>query len=189
VNALWTDHHGPWGDSVEPENLVLFSGFLRKGCCDEHCLHDDVFVMGTRSKDILARDTYLALLQAHEVLQAGAATLFKSHGLTAAQYNVLRILRGAGKDGLPCQMIGERLVNRVPDVTRLLDRMERDGLVVRERSEQDRRVVRARLVPAGRSKVDSLDDPVLELHRDQFKGINRSDLEALEAQLSTFRGS
>ncbi len=145
--------------------------------------------MGTRSKDILARDTYLALVQAHEALLARAAALFKGHGLTAAQFNVLRILRGAGKEGLPCQSIGDRLVTRVPDVTRLLDRMERDGLVVRERSEEDRRVVRARLVPEGRARVDALDEPVLELHRDQFKSMTRSDLEVLEAQLLSFRDS
>lgn len=161
--------------------------FWEEACCDNYCSLDDVAVMGTRSKDLLARDTYLALLQAHEVLQAGAAALFKAHGLTHAQYNVLRILRGAGTEGLSCQMISERLVTRVPDVTRLLDRMERDGLVVRERSEEDRRVVRARLVPKGRTKLDALDDPVLALHRDQFRSMNRSELEALEAQLVALR--
>ncbi|MEM8709889.1 MAG: MarR family transcriptional regulator, partial [Planctomycetota bacterium] len=71
--------------------------------------------MAKRTKDHVARDTYLALVRANEQLQGSASSLFKSRGLTQAQYNVLRILRGAGGDGLPCQAIGERLITRVPD--------------------------------------------------------------------------
>ncbi|QDV09570.1 HTH-type transcriptional regulator MhqR [Planctomycetes bacterium Poly30] len=139
--------------------------------------------MGARSKDILARDAYLALLRAHEALQGGAAELFKAHGLTQVQFNVLRILRGAGREGLPCQTIGERLITRVPDMTRILDRMDRDGLVARERSTEDRRVVLVRISDEGLRRVDALDEPVMELHRAQFQGLAKGELESLESAL------
>lgn len=140
--------------------------------------------MASRTKNLVARDTYLALMRAHERLTAGTAALFKGHGLTQATYNVLRILRGAGDTGLPCNAVGERLVNRVPDVTRLLDRMERDGLVRRERSASDRRVVLAFLTPEGKTRVDALDDPVMALHGAQFDAFTARELEALEAALA-----
>lgn len=141
--------------------------------------------MKARAKDELSRDVYLALIRASEIHAGKMTEFFKGHGLTQTQYNVLRILRGAGQDGLPCQMIGERLINRVPDVTRLLDRMEREGLVRRERSTEDRRVVLAYLETKGSSLVNSLDDPVLTFHRDQFRGLTRDELAALESHLSS----
>ncbi len=146
-------------------------------------------LMASRSKNVLARDTYLAVMRAHESLSTGATSLFKEHGLTQATYNALRILRGAGADGLPCNVVGERLVNRVPDVTRLLDRMERDGLVLRERSTEDRRVVLAFLTKERRKRVDVLDEPVLALHAAQFKDVAARDLEALESALLALASS
>lgn len=139
--------------------------------------------MVKRLRDHVARDTYLALVRANERLQGSASELFKAHGLTQAQYNVLRILRGAGGDGLPCQAIADRLITRVPDVTRLLDRMERDGLVSRERSAEDRRVVFASITKKGQALVDSLDEPVTALHRDQFSGMAAAETQTLEALL------
>lgn len=139
--------------------------------------------MATRSKTVLARDTYLALVQAQDRLAAQAAALLKGHGLTTATYNVLRILRGAGGDGLACNEIGARLIHRVPDVTRLLDRMERDGWVRRARSSEDRRVVRTELTPAGRKAVDELDRPVMDLHAGQFAEFSVREIEALEGAL------
>jgi DNA-binding MarR family transcriptional regulator len=142
-----------------------------------------VIQMAPRTKNLLARDTYIAVMRVHERLAAQSSALFKRHGLTLATYNVLRILRGAGTDGLPCNAVGERLVNRVPDVTRLLDRMERDGLVLRERGTQDRRVVRAFLTEEGHTRVDSLDQPVLDLHAMQFEDFGMRDLTALKTAL------
>lgn len=139
--------------------------------------------MASRSKTVLARDTYLALVRAQDRLVGQAAALVKGSGLTIATYNVLRILRGAGHDGLACGEIGERLIHRVPDVTRLLDRMERDGLVRRSRSSDDRRVVLTQLTPKGRTAVDALDEPVMALHAQQFAGLSVRELEALEAAL------
>ena len=135
--------------------------------------------MARRTKAQLAPEAYLTLMRVHARLAGDLATLFTAHGLTQATYNALRILRGAGPDGLPCNAVGERLVNRVPDVTRLLDRMERDGLVRRERSSEDRRVVRAFLTDEGRTRVAALDDPVLQRHLDQFADFSTADLESL----------
>ena len=144
---------------------------------------DDKRAMPQRSKPTLARDVYLAIMRAHERLSGDSAALFKASGLSQPQFNVLRILRGGPKDGLPCQMVGQRLVNRVPDVTRLLYRMEAAGLVSRSRCTEDRRVVRATLTAEGRRRVDALDDPVLELHAAQATGLRASELETLEGLL------
>ena len=75
--------------------------------------------------------------------------MIKSHGLTGAQYNVLRILRGAEPEGLLCRGISERMISRDPDITRLLDRMEKRGLITRERQTEDRRVIKTRITPEG----------------------------------------
>lgn len=101
---------------------------------------------------------------ADRLLQRLAAAL-KPSGLTPAQYNVLRILRGAGPAGLPCGEIGARLINHDPDVTRLLDRLEKRGLTGRLRGAEDRRVVVAHILPAGLSLLDELDPVIDEFHR------------------------
>ena len=82
---------------------------------------------------------------------------FKQHGLTSAQYNALRILRGAGSDGLRCTEIGERMISRDPDITRLLDRLERQGLVGRRRDTRDRRVVHIYISAQGMEMLQGLD--------------------------------
>lgn len=121
------------------------------------------------------------------VLARGFAELLKPHGLSLPQYNVLRILRGAGAGGLRCGEIGERMIDPDPDVTRLLDRLERAGLVARARSAEDRRVVRARLTAAGRALVDRLDRPMLALHAQQLGHLGRSRLQALSRLLEAAR--
>jgi DNA-binding MarR family transcriptional regulator len=135
--------------------------------------------MPASTKDLLARDTFLCLVRAHEKLTAEFAELFKARGLTLAQYNVLRILLGGPAEGASCQYVGERLLNRVPDVTRLLDRMQAAGLVRRARAEDDRRVVRVRITPKGRKLCESLAEPVLDLHRRQLAALSASELVAL----------
>ncbi|HPF12747.1 MAG: MarR family transcriptional regulator [Planctomycetes bacterium] len=133
----------------------------------------------------LARDTFLDILRAHDRLQAAFVELFRSHGLTSSQFNVLRILRGApGHEG-SCQYIGQRLVSAVPDVTRLVDRMVVAKLVLRERSDQDRRVVRIRLTPKGLELCNRLDEPVDQLHRQQFAALTQTELEGLHHGLQT----
>ncbi|MCB1047747.1 MAG: MarR family transcriptional regulator, partial [Calditrichaeota bacterium] len=91
-----------------------------------------------------------------EALINALVQLLKVEGLSQPQYNVLRILRGAGEQGRSCSEIGERLVARVPDITRLLDRLEASGWVARERSSEDRRVVLTWLTDAGFAKVEAV---------------------------------
>lgn len=135
--------------------------------------------MASPSKDILSRDAFLNLVRLHERLNGQFTELFREEGLTQAWYNVLRILRGGPREGAPCQYIGERLLTRVPDVTRLIDRMVAAGLVERLRSEEDRRVVLVRVTRDGRSKCRRMDGPVMELHKKQFSHLKVGDLARL----------
>lgn len=96
---------------------------------------------------------------AGEVTQPLAEVL-RGAGLSQSQYNVLRILRGAGEDGLACGLISERMVRREPDLTRLLDRMESRGWVTRARDETDRRIVRAFITEEGLEHLATLDEPI-----------------------------
>lgn len=113
----------------------------------------------------------------------------KSHGVSAPQYNVLRILRGAGEAGLGRNEIRGRLLSRMPDVTRLLSRLEEAGLVTRERSGGDRRYVPTRLTPAGLDLVNRLDDPVQQGQQRQFAGFSPGELASLSAMLTRVRGN
>lgn len=131
------------------------------------------------STTTLARDVYLELVRAHERAAAEAAALLREHGLSQPQYNVLRILRGASGQRGSCQYVGERLLTREPDVTRLLDRLQKAGLVTRRRSDSDRRVVEARLEPAGRALCDALDEPIASLHEEQFGHLGSAALAEL----------
>jgi DNA-binding MarR family transcriptional regulator len=112
---------------------------------------------------------FVAILKTADALSAQAEQLIKASGLTGAQYNVLRILRGAGPDGLPCNGISERMISRDPDMTRMLDRMENRQWITRERQKEDRRVVKARITEEGLKLLKKLDAPVRELHKNQFK--------------------
>jgi DNA-binding MarR family transcriptional regulator len=122
---------------------------------------------------------FVALLRLSDRLAQDAERLIKSYGLTGTQYNVLRILRGAGPDGLPCKGIGDRMISRDPDMTRLLDRMEKRQLITRERQSEDRRVIKTRITAAGLEILKKLDEPVDELHKKQFRHIPASRLKAL----------
>ena len=101
-------------------------------------------------------EAFLNLLRTADHLQRKLRLTLKPHGITDTQYNVLRILRGAGSHPLPCSEIGERLISQVPDITRLLDRMERNGLIRRDRDLKDRRIVLSRITPAGLAKLKEL---------------------------------
>jgi DNA-binding MarR family transcriptional regulator len=130
---------------------------------------------------------FLAILRAADALGQEAEHLTKSLGLTATQYNVLRILRGAGPDGLPCNAIGERMISRDPDMTRLLDRMEKGGLITRARQKDDRRVVKAQITEEGLSLLQKLDQPVRELHKKQFQHMPAPQVKALSEMLEALK--
>src|SRR5437016_10444836 len=127
----------------------------------------------------LENRVFIALLQAADSLGQEAEQLLKAAGLTAAQYNVLRILRGAEPEGLPCRGIGDRMISHDPDMTRLLDRMEKRGLITRERQTDDRRVVKTRITPRGLSLLKTLDQPVRDLHTPQFRHMSVARLKIL----------
>jgi DNA-binding MarR family transcriptional regulator len=127
----------------------------------------------------LAEEAHLNLSRTEAVLQEGIERVLKPHGVSATQYNVLRILRGAGQKGLCRNEIRDRLLTRMPDVTRLLDRMEEAGLVSRERDAADRRLVSTRLTRRGRELVDKLDGPVAEEHERRFGHLNDRELRTL----------
>jgi DNA-binding MarR family transcriptional regulator len=130
---------------------------------------------------------FVAFLQLADTFGAQAEQVIKTAGLTAAQYNVLRILRGAGRAGLACREIGERMISRDPDITRLLDRMEKRNLITRERQSDDRRVVKAFVTPEGLELLKTLDRPVGALHKRQFQGIAPAKLKVLVGMLEEIR--
>ena len=107
--------------------------------------------------------------------------------MTGTQYNLLRILRGAGKPGATCSEIGERTVKKDPDITRLVDRMEKRGLVKRSRDGRDRRVVTTSITAEGLRKLDELDAPVHKLPLQQFQGLSRKKILELIYSLETIR--
>lgn len=127
----------------------------------------------------LEAEVYVSLLRTADHLARGAEELLKPVGLSGTQYNVLRILRGAGRRGLSCREVGERMITRDPDVTRLLDRLERRGLVSRSRERADRRVITTRITPKGLALLAGLDDSVAELHRRQLGPLGRERLRTL----------
>jgi len=122
---------------------------------------------------------FIGLQKAADALGQQAEQLLKSNGLTGAQYNVLRILRGAEPDGLACSDVGDRMISHDPDMTRLLDRMEKHSLITRQRQKDDRRVVKTRITPTGLDLLRRLDRPVRELHKSQFRDIPAARLRAL----------
>jgi DNA-binding MarR family transcriptional regulator len=144
---------------------------------------------GKRLKPIQTAEqaTFINLLQTHRHVLSGLNDLLKGYNLSEPQYNVLRILRGAGPEGLPCQRISERMVTRVPDVTRLIDRLASSGLVTRRRSSADRRIVTVRVTEGGLALLRKLDEPVLEMHKQQFGVLTSMELYELNRLLVTVR--
>ncbi len=124
-------------------------------------------------------EVFLNLQRTADALMQGLAEVLKPAGLSPTQYNVLRILRGAGPAGLACREVGQRMLTRDPDVTRLLDRLEKRGLVTRSREQHDRRVITTRITAEGLRILQELDGPVAELHMRQLRHLGGSRLRAL----------
>jgi DNA-binding MarR family transcriptional regulator len=127
----------------------------------------------------LEDQTFITLQRAADALGQQAEQLLKAQGLTGAQYNVLRILRGAEPNGLACSDVGARMISHDPDMTRLLDRMEKRALITRQRQKDDRRVVKTRITSEGLELLKRLDHPVRELHKRQFHHVPAARLKAL----------
>jgi DNA-binding MarR family transcriptional regulator len=127
----------------------------------------------------LEEEAYLNVMRTSNMLNQGIADLLRGHDLTQAQYNVLRILRGAGESGLNASEIAGRMISRDPDVTRLVDRLEKRGLVDRWRCSEDRRVVWTRISPTGLDLINPIDAPLNELHRRLLSHLSQQKLQTL----------
>jgi DNA-binding MarR family transcriptional regulator len=134
-----------------------------------------------------ASAAFLSIVQAAEEMQREMAELLKSRDLSMAQYNVLRILRGAGPEGATCGDVSENLIRHDPDVTRLMDRLDKRGLIERARDTKDRRVVRTRITKTGIALLGELDEPVDELHTRQLGHIGSKRLAELVTLLEEAR--
>ncbi len=115
--------------------------------------------------------------------------LLKAYELSPTQYNVLRILRGAGEAGATCKDIGARLVARDPDITRLVDRLEKRGLSTRDRAKEDRRFVTTRLTKTGLELVNQLDLPMERLHQKLMGHVSAKRLKELVDSLEELRSA
>jgi DNA-binding MarR family transcriptional regulator len=132
-------------------------------------------------------EALLSILRTATVLEHGSNEILKPHGITLTQYNVLRILRGAGARGLCGREIAERLISRVPDVSRLLDRMEEMELLSKERDSGDRRHITARITPRGRRVLDKATPELAEFGRARVERLSAQAVEALVEGLATIR--
>lgn len=129
----------------------------------------------------------LNIVRTAAMLGADFERVFKPYDLTATQYNVLRILRGANEAGLCRNDVRDRLLTRMPDATRLLDRMEKAGLISRSREQEDRRLVTTRLTKKGRQLVDELDPIVARQHKGRLGHLSDKQLATLNALLTQAR--
>jgi DNA-binding MarR family transcriptional regulator len=127
----------------------------------------------------LEQEALLNLLRTADAFLQRLTDVLKPFKLSHSQYNVLRILRGAGVGGLACREIAERMITRDPDITRLLDRLEARGLVTRSREEKDRRVILARITPAGLRILEELDGPMDEVDRRQLGHLGEEQLRSV----------
>lgn len=136
-----------------------------------------------------SHEAFLAVLKTADVLRRELARIVEPHGLTPQQYNVLRIVRGAGRQGIPTLSIGERLIESTPGMTRLLDRLESKGLVQRARCESDRRQVLCRLTEEGAAVLASLDDRVHLAERPIQAALGEDEILALIQVLERIRSA
>lgn len=131
-------------------------------------------------------EIYLTILRTAEVLSWGVIDTLKRADLTPTQYNALRILRGAGAEGASCREVGERMVTKESDVTRLLNRLEARRLITRERG-QDRRFLVVRITDKGLRLLSELDEPVTECHRRQLGHMGDTQFNSLSKLLRAAR--
>jgi DNA-binding MarR family transcriptional regulator len=129
---------------------------------------------------------FLELLRTTDMLSRGLVRVLKNEDVSPTQYNVLRILRGS-PEGLPCGEIANRMITRDPDVTRLLDRLEKRELISRCRETKDRRTVMVRIAPEGLKLLARLDEPIVTAHRKQLGHLGREQLRTLSELLSVAR--
>jgi DNA-binding MarR family transcriptional regulator len=133
------------------------------------------------------QEAYLALLRTADALQSSMESKLKEFGLTGTQYNALRILRGAGPVGLPCSEIGGRMITRDPDITRLLNRLEKRGFVERTRNQHDRRVIYGKITATGQKLLREMQEPVEKHARELLRHVSQAELRRLVDLLESVR--
>ena len=136
----------------------------------------------------LEEEALLSLQRTADQLQWRISELLKPYEISPTQYNALRILRGAKEHGRSCSEVAERMINRDPDITRLIDRLERRGLVQRVREKKDRRVVIARITMAGLELLKELDRPVEKFNQRMWGHFGHRKLKTLIKLLELWRG-
>ena len=135
----------------------------------------------------IEEEAIINVLRTSEHLGSALSEVFKGADLTITQYNVLRILRGAGGEGLSCSEIGDRMITKESDITRLLDRLEARGFVSRERPETNRRTVITRVSDAGLQILEDLDEPVDAANRRLMSQLGKGELKILNELLEAAR--
>lgn len=138
--------------------------------------------------DSLEQEAFLNIWRTYDRLRIEEDRLFERFDLSPQQYNALRILRGAHPRSLPTLKLAKKLVSRAPDITRLLDKLARRGLIERERPESNRRTVEVRITGAGMKLLAQLAGPVRECHARQLGHMSRKKLAELIALLGEARG-
>lgn len=141
----------------------------------------------TRSFATMEEEALLNIRRTSDRLQYNGQQLFKPHGITPTQYNVLRILRGAGDKGLRCSEIGERLVSSDPDITRLLGRLQKQKLIRRKREPKDKRVIYTKITDEGLRLLKEMDPLVNENAKQLFKHMSKEKLATLISLLEEAR--
>ena len=125
------------------------------------------------------QQAYLQLVRTAGVLQSDLRAFFKSYKLSGKQYNALRAIRRAGSKGITCSQIAAQMVEQDPDVTRLVDRLEKRNLVIRAAEKKDRRIVRVYLTANGQELLEQIDAPLIEKHLAQLNHMNKEELTML----------
>ncbi len=133
------------------------------------------------------QEASLNLARTHTLISHEFTRLFKEHGISDPQYNALRIVAAAGRDGVLSETIGARMVAHDPDTTRLVDRLVKVGLVERNRATGDRRCVHVSITPEGRRMLRRMRKKVDDLHRQQLGHLSRGQLQQLSRLLFLVR--
>lgn len=141
----------------------------------------------TRPFASLAQEAHLSVVRTAAMLADDVEQFLKPYGITGTQYNVLRILRGAEPGGLCRNEVRDRMLTRMPDMTRLLDRMEDAGLVIRSRERDDRRMVSTRIAPRGTQLLAELDEVIQREHKSRFSIFSDTELRTLIEMLAKVR--
>jgi DNA-binding MarR family transcriptional regulator len=141
----------------------------------------------TRPFSSVSQEAAVALMRTADLMRRSVAAVVEPHGITPQQYNVLRILRGAGERGLPTLDIAERMIEQTPGITRLIDRLESKKLVLRERCPTDRRQVFCRITAVGLALLERIAEPLRNAEQDALQFLSEAQLVQLVSLLDRAR--